>query len=99
MVLSSAELQLCTKRAAEVCKLIAGMYLAAQWCIQKMDVEHPFLDVLRRDPKIGCSEGLGKHTRSFKPATHKHSSNIAAFAPHGGKNWRSELCALHGALM
>jgi hypothetical protein len=24
-----------------------------------MDVEHPFLDVLRRDPKIGCSEGLG----------------------------------------
>ena len=52
-------LQLCTKRAAEVCKLIAGMYLAAQWCIQKMDVEHPFLDVLRCDPKIGCSEGLG----------------------------------------
>jgi hypothetical protein len=62
MVLSSAELQLCTKRAAEVCKLIAGMYLAAQWCIQKMDVEHPFLDVLRRDPKIGCSEGLGSST-------------------------------------
>ena len=40
-----------------------------------------------------------KHTFIFRAATHKQRSNIAAFAPHVGKNWRSELCALHGALM
>ena len=40
-----------------------------------------------------------KHTFIFRAATHKQRSNIAAFAPHVGKNWRSELCVLHGALM
>ena len=40
-----------------------------------------------------------KHTFIFRAATHKQRSNIAAFAPHVGKNWRSELRALHGALM
>ena len=40
-----------------------------------------------------------KHTFIFRAATHKERSNIAAFAPHVGKNWRSELCVLHGALM
>ena len=40
-----------------------------------------------------------KHTFIFRASTHKQRSNIAAFAPHVGKNWRSELRVLHGALM
>ena len=39
-----------------------------------------------------------KHTFIFRAVTHKQRSNIAAFAPHVGKNWRSELCVLHDTL-
>ena len=31
-----------------------------------------------------------KHTFIFTAATHKQRSNVAAYAPHVGKNWRSE---------